>query len=171
MMMSIWTNEELALLDKHFALAGAEQCARIIGRAKRGIVQKARERGLCGPSRRADCPERMAEILKNAKRPDGIRALDLGDWHKVASMMMIRMEKAGKLHKAQISYRNVRYFANKADAQAATDRIRTAVPVRIARPVHSAWWPKDAEPIITAQTKYTSCPAPGRVLHTSTYED
>lgn len=168
--MSIWTNDELALLDKHFALAGAEQCARIIGRAKRGIVQKARERGLCGPSKRADSPERLAELLNAAKRPGGIRALELGDWHKVASMMLIRLEKAGKLHKAQISYKNVRYFANKADAEAA--RPENSKMVRIARPVHhSAWWPKDAEPYYPPKYKHTICAAPGRVLHTSTHEE
>ena len=40
----------------------------------------------------------------------------------------------------------------------------------ISKPRVHAWWPADAEPIITPQTKVTIGPSPGRVLRTNTHE-
>lgn len=70
--------------------------------------------------------------------------------------------RAGKLHRAKISHRVIRYFASEAQASAftSTSAAKPAKPAVSVSPRTKATWAKDAPMNITADTKITVAPPP-----------
>ncbi len=68
---------------------------------------------------------------------------------------------AGKLHRAKLSAKVVRYFSTEALAKAyVTGHVKHAAATTSSTPRTRATWPKDAPMNITANTKITIAPPP-----------
>lgn len=78
---------------------------------------------------------------------------------------------AGRLHRAKVSPRRVRYFATDRLAQGFMASRASVAPQRMAAGTRvKAGWSADEPGLITAQTKITKAPAPPRgVFRTNTY--
>jgi hypothetical protein len=114
--------------------------------------------------------------LAGAKRPEGVRAQDIGIPRTTASVNFRKLVAMGLIY-AGGTPMEMRYFDNKEAADAFTTRMRVdrAPPKRShvpmghkARPTKAGWGPDDPARI-TSKTKVTICPTPVPALYTNTY--
>ena len=106
-------------------------------------------------------------IVKLAQHCEGMRARDdrLKKWARTSvDRRLVKLVKAGTLHKVFLSPRNVRYYANERDAAVVQRRMaHVSLPqgavraVSVTRP--EGWSRLPAE--VTERTKFTKCPSPG----------
>jgi hypothetical protein len=160
-MSHTWTEEENDYVLKHYALAGAEQCSRILGIPLKALMKKAAK--LKATSRTVHLD---ADVLKLATRPQGMRGIDLPGSKANVSRSIKRLMEEGKLIRVQIRHKEVIYFVHKKDADAAKP-VSSGVTIRSHHRVNG--WGRDDPMTITDNTKYTYAPAPVPCTRTNTY--
>ena len=111
-------------------------------------------------------------VLMLAGRPCGVAVSEIsGFTAEASSMALYRLRKIGKVYAARISHRRVRYFtdatvaaayekAHKSGGSDAGPANHTGRMVTMNAKHQRAWWPADAEPVITSETKITIAPPP-----------
>ena len=160
-MSHTWTEEENAYVLKHYALAGAEQCSRILGIPLKALMKKAAK--LKATSRTVHLD---ADVLKLAARPQGMRGIDLPGSKANVSRSIKRLMEEGKLIRVQIRHKEVLYFVHQKDADAVKP-VSTGVTIR-SHKKQTGWRPEDPM-TITENTKYTIAPKPVHCTRTNTY--
>jgi hypothetical protein len=163
-----WTQAEDDYLRQHYPYVDNAQLARLLGVEHKNMVAHATSQlGL----RKANPARSLAGlrtlVMSLASRPGGMRAADAGtEWgpHTVGRLCNV-MAKRGELFPARMSFKHVLYFTD-IEAAAAHQREHSQQPtVQFKREPGRAWWPKDAEPIITV----TICPGVKPDPRTNTY--
>jgi len=156
-----WTESDESYVMKHYALAGAEQCARILGIPIGAVKKKAQKLKAASRTVHVD-----ADVLKLAARPQGVRGVDLPCNKTNVSRSFKRLMDEGKLIRVQIRHKEVIYFVHKKDADAAKP-VSSGVTIRSHHRVNG--WGRDDPMTITANTKYTIAPRPVPCTRTNTY--
>lgn len=114
-----------------------------------------------------------ANLINLSETPAGFSASDVtGYAPEQVRRAAEALVKAGKIVRAKVSARRVRYFAS---ARLASAYISGTVPTGRARPVlgprSKATWSVDEPGLITSKTKiHIAPPLPRRVLRTNTYQ-
>lgn len=179
-----WSDEDLALLHEHYTTTQTAVLADTLGRSMARVHSKANTLGLhkVPGSRVLPATQQLRQtLLALAGRHDRASGFGLasvpGVCNATANRVAAEMVDAGELHRVRLSHKIVRYFSGAEAAQ----RYRQGRPdyaagapgpepaVRIGAGSSRAWWPADAEPRITAETKMTIAPAPVRQLRTNTH--
>ena len=156
-----WTESDESYVMKHYALAGAEQCARILGIPIGAVKKKAQKLKAASRTVHVD-----ADVLKLAARPQGVRGIELPGEASNVSRSFTRLVKANKLIRVQIKFKHVLYFVHQKDADAAKP-VSSGVTIRSHHRVNG--WGRDDPMTITNNTKYTYAPAPVPCTRTNTY--
>lgn len=147
-----WTLSELAMLTQHYPHTDNKQLASLIPTHPIGEIRhKANSLGIF------KVHERREAILSLASRPGGMKAAELKDGERgrrACSDMAIR----GDLVKVVVSFKNVIYFRTKEAAD--KWHAATQAPVKLARPLGRAAWPKDTPAYYPPGLKVTVCPSP-----------
>ena len=156
-----WTEADESYVIKHYALAGAEQCARILGIPIGAVKKKAQKLKAASRTVHVD-----ADVLKLASRPQGVRGIELPGEASNVSRSFTRLVKANKLIRVQIKFKHVLYFVHQKDADAAKP-VSSGVTIRSHHRVNG--WGRDDPMTITANTKYTIAPRPVPCTRTNTY--
>lgn len=99
--------------------------------------------------------EARAKLLELGARNEGVCLKEITDhgnvWERAEELV-----RAGRLFKAKISHRVVRYFTDARMAAALAEKPNLTISKSV---VKAGFSPKDP-PIITANTKVTICPSP-----------
>lgn len=122
-------------IRRHYPHTQTAQLARILGRKEPSIIKQANKLGVFKASERGN-------VMILASNPDGYRAAN-----KAEGAAAWRLFLVGKMYKVKIAHKNVRYFANKADAERFEAKIRhpgmtRIAPVTISRS-RKGWGPDD----------------------------
>ena len=158
-----WTEADESYVIKHYALAGAEQCSRILGIPLKALMKKAAK--LKATSRTVHLD---ADVLKLAARPQGMRGIDLPGSKANVSRSIKRLMEEGKLIRVQIRHKEVIYFVHQKDADA-VQPVSTGVTIR-SHKKQTGWRPEDP-PYFDPEKPptITIAPAPHRCWKTNTY--
>lgn len=117
--------------------------------------------------------------LAGGKRPEGIRALDLGIPRTTASVNFRKLLAEGLVFKGG-THMEVRYFDNPEAARAFTGRMRVGrAPAKRShvgmiqrmpqKRTYKPGWAPDDPVVITSKTKYTYAPKPVPALYSNTH--
>lgn len=98
--------------------------------------------------------EAEASLIELSRRPEGVKLQEVSKDHSLWEIAE-ELVKAGKLHKAKLGHKTVRYFADKRMA----DALQTKQHQFVVKQERLAIDP-NAEMIITEKTKITICPSP-----------
>ena len=158
-----WTEADESYVLKHYALAGAEQCARILGIPIGAVKKKAQKLKAASRTVHVD-----ADVLKLAARPQGVRGIELPGEASNVSRSFTRLVKANKLIRVQIKFKHVLYFVHQKDADAAKP-VSTGVTIRSHHRVNG--WGRDDPAYYDPEhpPKITIAPAPVPCTRTNTY--
>ena len=158
-----WTEADESYVIKHYALAGAEQCSRILGIPLKALMKKAAK--LKATSRTVHLD---ADVLKLADRPQGMRGIDLPGSKANVSRSIKRLMEEGKLIRVQIRHKEVIYFVHQKDADAAKP-VSSGVTIRSHHRVNG--WGRDDPAYYDPERppKITIAPAPVPCTRTNTY--
>lgn len=100
------------------------------------------------------------QIVELAKRPEGVRSADFPEMRtKDFSARACKLMNAGTLFRVTHGYKKVRFYATMAQAEAAqAEVVQKPQPTVTMADKSKANWSKDAETVITSDTKITICP-------------
>lgn len=168
---------DAAIRERYATTTGASLAAEL-GLSLRSLYCRAHNLGVKRARSDRHTPARQA-LQDAARHRDGVRAADvarqLGMPLARVSDTASRLVRAGLLFRVEISYRNVRYCASQAAADALTARLRSSGKAATANRstvivTHSrgpAHLPGD--PVITSATVFTYAPAPRQALRSNTF--